>query len=273
MAACSSRRRFLETTIGAGLGGLAGVPLLPQLQPVAAARCPFASGSCGVYVRHRADRADDRGHTTRTADGDRRGQDSRRIIVPRDSGRPAVGRRSQCATSAACGFQVPCRVGGQLRPPGQYLVSGRRSLAADPLGIRLLQSPAHPNDVQEGDWTMSPVDEQRLPTGSGAKTQFQQAMDRWDVEAADRAVAGWSRTAGTSEMFEAMFRFGARDLRDIGHKAIFVANSYRTLQCIGWRYAEPVLRSLTYALLNHTGEPNPNESDLAPDRPWRDNMK
>ena len=33
------------------------------------------------------------------------------------------------------------------------------------------------------------------------------------------------------------------------HKAIYVANSYRTLGCIGQQHAEPVLRSLAYALL------------------------
>src|SRR5262249_44385574 len=38
------------------------------------------------------------------------------------------------------------------------------------------------------------------------------------------------------------------------HKAIFVANSFRTLQCIGWHHAEPVLRSLAYALLQHEGD-------------------
>ena len=33
----------------------------------------------------------------------------------------------------------------------------------------------------------------------------------------------------------------------------------------------PVVRSLAYALLNHSGEPNPAESDLEADRPWRRN--
>ena len=59
--------------------------------------------------------------------------------------------------------------------------------------------------------------------------------------------------------FELFFRYGARDFRSIGHKAIFVAGSYRVLQVIGWRYAEPVLRSLAYALLMHDGT-NPTQS-------------
>ena len=52
----------------------------------------------------------------------------------------------------------------------------------------------------------------------------------------------------------------ARDFRSIGHKAIYVANSCRTLQCIGWQHAEPVLRSLAYALLMHEGG-NPAKRD------------
>ena len=51
-----------------------------------------------------------------------------------------------------------------------------------------------------------------------------------------------ARSTGAAEVMELFWRYGARDFRDIGHKAIFVANSYRTLQTIGWRHAEPVLR-------------------------------
>jgi hypothetical protein len=69
------------------------------------------------------------------------------------------------------------------------------------------------------------------------------------------------------------WRYGARDFRDIGHKAIFVANSYRTLVTIGWRHAEPILRSLTYALQDHGREANPAASDHAVDRPGRDNLR
>jgi len=57
------------------------------------------------------------------------------------------------------------------------------------------------------------------------------------------SLAAWARTGGANEIYEAFWRYGARDFRDIGHKAIFVANSYRTLQTIGWRHAEPILRS------------------------------
>ncbi|WP_182869417.1 hypothetical protein [Stieleria mannarensis] len=124
-------------------------------------------------------------------------------------------------------------------------------------------------DVREGNWTMAAVDEASVPAPHLARQAFIDAMDRWDVDAADVAIAGLARSAGVNEVFELMAHYGCRDFRSIGHKAIFVANSFRTLQCIGWRYSEPVLRSLTYALLNHNGEPNPADSDLTPDAACR----
>ena len=68
-----------------------------------------------------------------------------------------------------------------------------------------------------------------------------------------RPSPAWPASAGANEVYELFFRYGARDFRSIGHKAIYVANSWRTLQCIGWQHAEPVLRSLAYALLMHEG--------------------
>ncbi|MBW3541396.1 MAG: twin-arginine translocation signal domain-containing protein [Planctomycetes bacterium] len=126
-------------------------------------------------------------------------------------------------------------------------------------------------DVQEGNWRMAPVKDSALPPAHQAREAFLDAMHRWDEEAADVAVAALARTAGSNELFELFAELCGRDFRSIGHKAIFVANGFRTLRCIGWQHAEPVLRSLAYALLNHEGEPNPAESDLAPDRPWRKN--
>jgi len=127
-------------------------------------------------------------------------------------------------------------------------------------------------DVQEGNWTMGPVDESRVPPPHTARTAFIEAMDRWDEAAADVAVASLARSAGSNELFELFARYGCRDFRSIGHKAIFVANSWRTLNCVGWQYAEPVLRSLAYALLMHEGQ-NPATSDLVADRYGRHNAE
>ncbi len=125
-------------------------------------------------------------------------------------------------------------------------------------------------DTQEGNWTMSALDETLIPGPDKALAAFNTAMDHWDPEAVDPAIARLSRSAGASELFELFCRYGARDFRDIGHKAIYVANSWRTLRTIGWQHAEPVLRSLSYAL-THYNDGNPADSDHEADRPWRRN--
>jgi hypothetical protein len=131
---------------------------------------------------------------------------------------------------------------------------------------------AEARDVEERNWTMSAVDESAMPPPHRCGRDFLAAMDNWDEPAADAAIAGLARTRGTNEIYEMLFRLGARDFRSIGHKAIYVANSYRTLQCIGWQHAEPVLRSLVYALLMHEGD-NPSQRDADADRPYRRNLR
>ena len=129
-------------------------------------------------------------------------------------------------------------------------------------------------DVREGDWTMAPVDESAVPSSLRARQAFIEAMDTWDEAAADAAVVGLARTAGADELFEIFCRYGVRDFRDIGHKAIYVANSFRSLDAIGWQHAEPVLRSLAYALLDRSGaKENPARADLPADRPFRQNLE
>jgi len=127
-------------------------------------------------------------------------------------------------------------------------------------------------DVTEGNWTMPAVDESAVPTAEKARGAFTAAMDAWDESKADAAVAGLARSGGAQELFDIFCHYGARDFRDIGHKAIYVANSWRTLQNIGWQHSEPVLRSLAYALLEHEGE-NPSTRDADQDRPGRRNLE
>ena len=128
-------------------------------------------------------------------------------------------------------------------------------------------------DERENNWTMSPVDEANVPGAAKAETQFTAAMDNWDEVAADTAAAGLARTAGATRIFDQFIRYGVRDFRSIGHKAIFVANAWRTLQTIGWRHSEPILRSLAYAMLNYDGNGSPATRDEIADRPGRENAK
>jgi hypothetical protein len=124
----------------------------------------------------------------------------------------------------------------------------------------------------EGGWMLPPAQEAKLPPPHLAKQRFIEAMDEWDEEGTDRAITALARTASPGEVIELMWRYGCRDFRDIGHKAIYAANGWRTLQVIGWQHAEPFLRSLAYAMLEHDGT-NPAHRDDERDRPFRDNQK
>lgn len=126
---------------------------------------------------------------------------------------------------------------------------------------------------KEGNWRMAPVEESKLPAPHRARQRFIEAMDDWDEEGADRAITALARTASSEQVYELFWRYGCRDFRDICHKAIYAANSWRTLQAIGWRHGEPVVRSLAYAMLDRGANDNPAEHDYDVDRPFRDNQK
>ena len=132
---------------------------------------------------------------------------------------------------------------------------------------------AQAQNVKERDgWRMPAVKESEVAPAHRAREAFIDAMQRWDVSAADAAVAGLARSAGADEVFELFSRFAPRDFRDIGHKAIFAANSRRTLECIGWQHAEPVLRSLAYALLEAKGS-DPAKQDSPADLAGKQNRE
>ncbi len=108
-----------------------------------------------------------------------------------------------------------------------------------------------------GDYTMRPI-RGPLPAPERAAVEFASAMEAWDSERAERAVVALARHRGAAEVFETLWRYGARDYRNIGHKAIYVANASRTLHAIGWQHAEPVLRSLVLSLLDFGREQKVN---------------
>src|SRR5215470_14832310 len=121
-------------------------------------------------------------------------------------------------------------------------------------------------NLREGGWILGPVDESAVPPSHKAREAFIQAMENWDEAGADAAIVGLARTAGADEIFELLCRYGVRDFYEIGHKQIYLANSFRTLQTIGWQHAEPVLRSLAYGLLDREGAKTHTANANSPDQ-------
>jgi hypothetical protein len=113
------------------------------------------------------------------------------------------------------------------------------------------------------------------PVGNphAARRALVTALDNWDRDAADAAIVRYAQAARPDEIFSLLFPYGARDLREIGHKAITVSNAHSLIALLGGAQAEPMLRSTVAALQNSAAGPNPASHDLQPDRPWRQNQK
>jgi len=108
-----------------------------------------------------------------------------------------------------------------------------------------------------GDYTMREI-KGAVPTSEGSFGEFAAAMDGWNMERAERAAVSLARFHSSAAVFEQMWQYGFRDYRNIGHKAIYVANACRTLHTIGWQHSEPVLRSLVLSLLDFAREQKVN---------------
>lgn len=158
------------------------------------------------------------------------------------------------------------------QPPGfkfhcVFVVQSAHQLSLDaPAGDRLLPlfwvldefKKSQQRDVEEGDFKLAPLTG-KLPSANRAWAEFHDAMRQWDELRADRAISALVRTRGAGEITEQLWKYGARDYRNIGHKPIFVANAIRTLETIGWRHAEPILRSLVLGLLDYGADERVNQ--------------
>jgi hypothetical protein len=123
-------------------------------------------------------------------------------------------------------------------------------------------------------WRLSPRAAALQVNPEAARRSLAAALDKWDHEAADTAIVDFARAAPPQEIFPLLFSYAARDLREIGHKAITVSNCHSLMTLFGSGPSpEPILRSVVAALLNSEGEPDPASHDLAPDRPWRRNRE
>ena len=268
----TSRRQFLETSLGSGLmAGTGAAAFLSHLRPVSAADAKLdpslvrLGNGIEPTVRLLEETPRDR-LVEEVASAVQRGLSYRQLLaalllagVRNVQPRPQVGFKFHAVL-----------VINSAHLASQASADRDRWL---PIFWALDRFKSAQIETQRGSgWRMAPVVEKKVPSAAGARDAFTRAMDAWDEPAADAAAAALARTAGRNEVFDLFARYGARDYRDIGHKAIYVANSFRTLEAIGWQHAEPVLRSLAYALLKYDGQ-NPSKSDAPADRPGRRNAE
>jgi len=127
------------------------------------------------------------------------------------------------------------------------------------------------SQARDKDYTMGELSGV-MPSPDRALAELDRGLENWEFDRAERAAAVLARTAGAHEVFSVFWKHGVRDYRNIGHKAIYVANAYRTLETIGWRYAEPVLRSIALALCDFGPETKMNGFGFA-DQTWNVNLK
>lgn len=159
------------------------------------------------------------------------------------------------------------------QPPGfalhcLFVIHSAHQLALDgPADVRLFPlvyaldnfKAAQARDAgnKAGDWALGPA-KGTIPAADSASSELAAGMDSWDGGRVERAAISIARNCSQGAAFDLLWKFGARDYRNIGHKAIFTANTHRTLQTIGWQHAEAVLRSLALGLVDFGPETKMN---------------
>lgn len=97
------------------------------------------------------------------------------------------------------------------------------------------------------------------PPAGRAEAEFHVGMGGFDAERAERAIVAAIRSQGAGRVAELLWRYAARDWSFIGHFAIWAANTWRTLETVGWQHAEPSLRVVVGSIIgdekNLNGQP------------------
>lgn len=87
---------------------------------------------------------------------------------------------------------------------------------------------------------------EKIPGADKALPQFHAAMSSGDPDAAEAAVVSLARSEGRSRLFDLIGQYGYRG--GGVHQWIFVSNTWRVLEAIGWERAEPVWRAMVRLL-------------------------
>ena len=94
-----------------------------------------------------------------------------------------------------------------------------------------------------------------LPGAGEAADVLGKAMQARDPEAAERAIVALARARGSRQAMGFLWEHGARRVHGtLGHHPIMAANTWRTLEALGWQHAEAVLRYLARAFPSHESD-------------------
>ena len=107
-------------------------------------------------------------------------------------------------------------------------------------------------DAQRGDWVLPPAPTVSFSGEDAARRELIAGLEDWDHERADRGITGLLQFTRDASVFELLWPYATRSSSYVGHKIIYAAHVQRTLDRIGWRYAEPAVRSLVAGLLNYS---------------------
>lgn len=97
---------------------------------------------------------------------------------------------------------------------------------------------------EDGPWEWRRLEAHKLPEGERALAALRTALEAWDPPAADAALASAVRSVPAAELDRFLAEYGMRCRGNIGHKAIYAAQSRRALPLAGASEREGVLRSL-----------------------------
>jgi hypothetical protein len=93
-----------------------------------------------------------------------------------------------------------------------------------------------------------------LPKPDRAASILRDALCDADADLAERAAVVLARTVGARQAMSRLWEFAGHSIHSLGHDAIVLANSWRTLDTMGWQHAEIALRYATRGLGLHRGD-------------------
>ena len=273
MSVSSNRRQFLSTAAAAGaFAGLSQLEFLGKLPRVSAEEAKPDP----KIVRL----SDDIEPLVRVLEETPREKLLEEVAAPHSPGDDlsrgrrgaAAGRRAERAAAAQRGLQVSCGAGGELGPPGEHSARPTSTAGCRSFGPSTSSSRARPLTSARGTGrcrrSTRPACRRRTRPGPCSPRRWTTGTKRRPMWRSPPWPAPRGRTSCSICLPATAAAISARSVT----RRFMSPTPGGRLNCVGWQYAEPVLRSLAYALLNHERQTDPHQNDYEADRPGRENL-